>query len=70
MIWQVLDPELSEEDVVSTFHSVGATDSLNEEQFGRWCEMLFSDLDNQQFVDQLTELMQARDVAKAAPKQI
>ena len=57
VILQVLDPEVEMEDVERTFKMVGATDSLDEEQFWSWCTSLFGDFDDDQFVEQLQELI-------------
>ena len=53
----MLDPEVEMEDVERTFKMVGATDSLDEEQFWSWCTSLFGDFDDDEFVEQLQELI-------------
>ena len=54
---QVLDPGLEMEDVQKTFMAIGATDSLDKEQFWQWAMYLFGDLDDVQFVGQMAELL-------------
>ena len=57
VIMQVLDPSLEIEDVEDTFVEIGATDSLNEEQFWSWCTSLFGDFDDDQFALQIDEML-------------
>lgn len=60
---QVIDPALSHEDVVSTLHTVGAEQALNEHQMITWCDVMFGDLDDDQYVHQLIELASAAELA-------
>ena len=57
VIMQVLDPSLEMKDVRQTFKMVGATDSLDEDLFFDWCTSLFGDFDDDQFVEQLRDLI-------------
>ena len=57
VIMQVLDPSLEIEDVEDTFVEIGATDSLDEDLFFDWCTSLFGDFDDDQFVEQLRDLI-------------
>ena len=57
VIMQVLDPSLEMKDVEDTFVEIGATDSLDENLFFDWCTSLFGDFDDDQFVEQLRDLI-------------
>ena len=66
VIMQVLDPSLEIEDVRQTFKMVGATDSLVEELFFDWCSNLFGDFDDDQFGQQMKELIEAQNQTSAS----
>ena len=70
VIMQVLDPSLEIEDVRQTFKMVGATDSLDEELFFDWCTSLFGDFDDDQFIQQMKELIEAQDQTSASASEI
>ena len=67
VIMQVLDPSLEMEDVRQTFKMVGATDSLDGELFFDWCTSLFGDFDDDQFSQQILELI---DLSKQLPSEM
>ena len=67
VILQVLDPEVEMEDVEKTFKMVDATDSLNEERFWLWCTSLFGDFDDDQFGQQILELI---ELSKQLPSEM
>ena len=67
VILQVLDPEVEMEDVERTFKMVGATESLNEQLFSDWCTSLFGDFDDDQFSQQILELI---DLSKQLPSEM
>ena len=67
VILQVLDPGVEMEDVERTFKMVEATDSLNEERFWLWCTSLFGDFDDDQFRQQILELI---DLSKQLPSEM
>ena len=70
VIMQVLDPSLEIEDVRQTFKMVGATDSLDGELFFDWCTSLFGDFDDDQFIQQMKELIEAQDQTSASASEI
>ena len=55
----MLDPSLEMEDVQRTFAGVGASDSLEKEQFWQWCMSLFGDFNDDEFEAQIEELIEA-----------
>ena len=59
----MLDPSLEMADVQRTFAGVGASDSLEEEQFWQWCMSLFGDFSDDEFEAQIEELMTAQSTA-------
>merc|ERR1711865_635946 len=58
-ILRVLDPSLQMDDVEQTFIMVGASESLNEEQFWSWCVSMFGDFNEDEYVEQMQQLMGA-----------
>ena len=67
LIMQVLDPGLEMDDVEDTFLAIGATDSLDEDLFFDWCTSLFGDFDDDQFSQQILELI---DLSKQLPSEM
>ena len=59
-ILRMLDPSLEMEDLQRTFAGVGASDSLEKEQFWQWCLSLFGDFNDYEFEAQIEELMTAQ----------
>ena len=57
VILQVMDPSLEMSDVELTFGRIGATEALDQEMFWLWCESVFGSLSNNQYVEQLQELI-------------
>jgi predicted secreted protein len=57
VILQVLDPTLEMEDVMDTFQSVGAVESLDQELFSTWCQRLLADFSDQEFRERIQELV-------------
>ena len=67
VILQVLDPGVEMQDVERTFKMVGATESLNEQLFSDWCTSLFGDFDDDQFSQQILELV---ELSKQLPSEM
>ena len=63
VILQTLDPTLVMEDVRLTFDMGGATESLDEDQFWRWCESVFGELDHAQYISEIGQLVAVTIVA-------
>lgn len=58
-ILKVLDDTLKAEDVERTFHAVGAGNELDEEHLWLWCANVFGDFSDDEFSEQLQELIDA-----------
>ena len=56
-IMQALDPTLDRADVQNSFAEIGASESLDEQLFGLWCNNMFGDYDDEQFRNQMLELL-------------
>jgi hypothetical protein len=54
---QMLDPTFEMEDVQKTFAKVGAAETLNEQQFWKWCESVFGDLGHEQYITEMKDLI-------------